>query len=108
MASYSEDDVGKDGGKLHNNHISEVSTNSTSASDSSAGDEGRNLWQNIKKYRKVVWITLAVSSAILLYGYDNVIVGTVSAMPRFQCVATASRPQFAVLTMQQRRIRRET
>lgn len=87
MASYSEDDVAKDAGKLHDSHISEVSTNSTFASDSSHGDEKRNLWQNVKKYRKVVWITFAVSSAILLYGYDNVIVGTVSAMPRFQCVA---------------------
>jgi hypothetical protein len=90
MASYNDDG----GGKLHNSHIEEVSTNSTnSASTSEASDEGRTLWQNIKKYRKVVWITFAVSSAILLYGYDNVIVGTVSAMPRFQCVL-ANRPRF--------------
>ncbi|KAF2743030.1 MFS general substrate transporter [Sporormia fimetaria CBS 119925] len=32
----------------------------------------------------MVWISLGLASAILLYGYDYVIVGTVSAMPRFQ------------------------
>jgi hypothetical protein len=80
MASSREDDDYK----LKQSQISEVSTNTTSATDGS--DEGRTLWQNIKKYRKVVWITLALSSTILLYGYDNVVVATVSAMPRFQCV----------------------
>ncbi|KAF2277939.1 MFS general substrate transporter [Westerdykella ornata] len=65
--------------------ITEVSTNTTATTASNqSGDEGRTLWQNVKKYRKVVWITLAMTSAILLYGYDYVIVGTVSAMPRFQ------------------------
>jgi MFS family permease len=65
--------------KLNGSQITEITTNSSEASD-----EGRTLWQNVKKYRKVVWVTLAISSAILLYGYDNVIVGTISAMPRFQ------------------------
>ncbi|KAF2015208.1 MFS general substrate transporter [Aaosphaeria arxii CBS 175.79] len=51
---------------------------------SQASDEQRTLWQNVKKYRKVVGYTFCITSAILLYGYDNVVVGTVSAMPIFQ------------------------
>ncbi|KAJ5652881.1 hypothetical protein N7507_010307 [Penicillium longicatenatum] len=42
------------------------------------------LWQLLKRWPKVVMYCLALSSAILLYGYDLVIVGTVSAMPAFQ------------------------
>ncbi|KAF2676657.1 MFS general substrate transporter [Lentithecium fluviatile CBS 122367] len=48
------------------------------------GDERRTLWRYAKKYRKVVWVTFGLASAILLYGYDFVIVGTVSGMPEFQ------------------------
>jgi hypothetical protein len=66
-------------------YISEVSSAASTTSDES-GDEQRSLWQNVKKYRKVVYVTLGLTSAILLYGYDNVVVGTVSAMPVFQCV----------------------
>lgn len=44
------------------------------------------LWQSLKRWPKVVGYNLALSSAILLYGYDLVIVGTVSAMPAFQFV----------------------
>lgn len=42
------------------------------------------LWQSIKKWRRVVLVCVAMTSAILMYGYDYVIVGTVSAMPSFQ------------------------
>ncbi|OAK97185.1 MFS general substrate transporter [Phaeosphaeriaceae sp. SRC1lsM3a] len=62
--------------------VSEV--NSTHRTADQDADEQRTLWQNIKRYRKVCWITIALTSAILLYGYDNVVVGTVSAMPLFQ------------------------
>jgi hypothetical protein len=48
------------------------------------GDNDRTLWQNVKKYRKVTYVAFGLTSAILLYGYDNVVVGTVSAMPGFQ------------------------
>jgi hypothetical protein len=44
------------------------------------------LWQLLKRWPKVVMYCLALSSAILLYGYDLLIVGTVSAMPAFQYV----------------------
>jgi hypothetical protein len=63
--------------------ISEVNSTSTSTPIT---DEQRTLWQNIKKYRKVSWVTLGLASAILLYGYDNVVVGTISGMPQFQYV----------------------
>jgi len=49
-----------------------------------SGDEQRTLWRNAKKYRKVVWVTFGLASAILLYGYDFVIVGTIAGMPEFQ------------------------
>jgi hypothetical protein len=42
------------------------------------------LWQSIKRFPRIVGYCLALSSAILLYGYDLVIVGTVAAMPQFQ------------------------
>jgi hypothetical protein len=66
-------------------HVSEISS-AASAFSTDSGDEQRSLWQNVKKYRKVTYVTLALTSAILLYGYDNVVVGTVSAMPVFQYV----------------------
>ncbi|CAI7569637.1 unnamed protein product [Penicillium pancosmium] len=42
------------------------------------------LWHSLKKWPKVVGYNLALSSAILLYGYDLVIVANVSSMPAFQ------------------------
>ncbi|KAF2477576.1 MFS general substrate transporter [Lindgomyces ingoldianus] len=62
--------------------ITEVTSHDSFSSETS--DASRTLWQNIKKYRKVVGYTFALTSAILLYGYDNVVVGTVSGMPGFQ------------------------
>jgi hypothetical protein len=64
--------------------ITEVDSRLTTQSLGEAGDEGRTLWQNVKKYRKVAWITIGLTSGILLYGYDNVVIGSVSGMPRFQ------------------------
>lgn len=46
------------------------------------------LFQAIKKWRRVTLFCVGMTSAILMYGYDYVIVGTVSAMPSFQCVWT--------------------
>ncbi|KAJ5691844.1 hypothetical protein N7462_001267 [Penicillium macrosclerotiorum] len=42
------------------------------------------LWQSVKRWPRVIAYCLALSSAILLYGYDLVIVGNASAMPAFQ------------------------
>ncbi|KAJ5583188.1 hypothetical protein N7535_001808 [Penicillium sp. DV-2018c] len=44
------------------------------------------LWHSIKRFPRIVGYCVALSSAILLYGYDLVIVGTVAAMPQFQHV----------------------
>lgn len=38
----------------------------------------------IKKYRKIVIYTLMLAPAIIMYGYDGVIVNTMSAIPVFQ------------------------
>ncbi|KAK3186059.1 hypothetical protein K4F52_005283 [Lecanicillium sp. MT-2017a] len=43
-----------------------------------------SLWQAIKKWSRVFLFSLGMSSAILMYGYDYVIVGNASAMPAFQ------------------------
>lgn len=42
------------------------------------------FWQSVKKWKRIVWYCIGLTSAILMYGYDYVIVGTVSAMPAFQ------------------------
>lgn len=85
MATLDQTKGGPDS-KFDNNELGivEVESRSTTTVLSEAGDEGRTLWQNIKKYRKVAWITIGLTSGILLYGYDNVVIGSVSGMPRFQ------------------------
>jgi hypothetical protein len=47
-------------------------------------DKHVSLWHSVRRWRRVVGYCLALSSVMLLYGYDFVIVGTVSAMPTFQ------------------------
>jgi MFS family permease len=42
------------------------------------------LWQSVKKWRRVVLYCFAMTSAIMMYGFDYVVVGTVTAMPSFQ------------------------
>jgi hypothetical protein len=58
-----------------------------SSSDTNTSGQGYvPLWHSLKKWPKVVGYNLALSSAILLYGYDLVIVANVSSMPAFQYV----------------------
>lgn len=64
--------------------IFEVDSYTNTQASSETIDSSQTLWQNVKKYRKVTYVTFGLTSAILLYGYDNVVVGTVSAMPVFQ------------------------
>ncbi|KAM4062695.1 major facilitator superfamily protein [Hirsutella rhossiliensis] len=47
-------------------------------------DANLTLWQAIKKWRRVVLYCVGLTSGILMFGYDYVIVGTTSAMPSFQ------------------------
>ncbi|EQL01872.1 alpha glucoside transporter [Ophiocordyceps sinensis CO18] len=47
-------------------------------------DAHLTLWQAIKKWRRVVLYCVGLTSGILMFGYDYVIVGTTSAMPSFQ------------------------
>ncbi|EFY92304.1 hypothetical protein J3458_000907 [Metarhizium acridum] len=48
------------------------------------GSANLTLWQSVKRYRHVVWCCIGLTTTILLFGYDYVIVGTTSAMPSFQ------------------------
>lgn len=54
--------------------------------DDTAPDPDLDLtfWQSVKKHRRIVYYSLGITSAILMYGYDYVIIGTISAMPSFQ------------------------
>lgn len=58
--------------------------------DSPGQTEKVSLWQSVKIYPKIVGCCFGLTAAILLYGYDLAIVGTVSAMPEFQYVARPS------------------
>ncbi|KAJ5832867.1 hypothetical protein N7474_001178 [Penicillium riverlandense] len=49
-----------------------------------ARSEHVRLWYSVRRWHKLVGYCVALSSAILLYGYDFVIIGTVSAMPAFK------------------------
>lgn len=48
------------------------------------GSANLTLWQSVKRYKNVVWCCIGLTTTILLFGYDYVIVGTTSAMPSFQ------------------------
>lgn len=51
-----------------------------------AVEKDLTLWQALKEYYRISFYCIGLTSAILLYGYDYVIVGTTSSMPSFQCV----------------------
>lgn len=55
-------------------------------------DAHLTLWQAIKKWRRVVLYCVGLTSGILMFGYDYVIVGTTSAMPSFQCGPSHASP----------------
>ena len=60
--------------------------------DQNGSSEKVTLWQSVKIYPKVVGYCVGVTAAILLYGYDLAIVGTVSAMPEFQYASQIHSP----------------
>jgi hypothetical protein len=66
--------------------IEVVGVNGTTTTGINDNDNDLTLRQAAKKYRRVLWYCIGLTSAILLYGYDYVIVGSVSAMPSFQYV----------------------
>lgn len=49
------------------------------------------LWQALKKWRKVSFYSMGLTFAILMYGYDLVVIGTVAAMPSFQCDSSSTK-----------------
>ena len=63
----------------------ELVEDATSVADSQNPSPRKvTLWQSVMTYPKVVACCVGLTAAILLYGYDLAIVGTVSAMPEFQ------------------------
>lgn len=46
--------------------------------------ESLTLFQALKKWHRISWITMAVAMNILLSGFDGGIVGNLSSMPTFQ------------------------
>jgi hypothetical protein len=72
---------------------STASVENVSSVDSHGKTTHIPLWHSIKKFPRIVGYCVALSSAILLYGYDLVIVGTVAAMPQFQYISpTPAKP----------------
>lgn len=71
--------------ELGSNDVVPVATNSSNSSTSQRqNDSDLPLLQSIRLYPKVVGYCFALTSAILLWGYDLVIVGTITALPAFQ------------------------
>ena len=66
--------------RQYTRHIEQVVISTPTSSETNK----LSLWQAVKQYPRVVLYSLSLTSAILLYGYDLVIVGTVSALPQFQ------------------------
>lgn len=60
-----------------------TSTLETDTTDASS-DADLTLWQALGKWRRITWYCVGMTSAILMYGFDYVIVGSSSAMPSFQ------------------------
>lgn len=65
--------------------VAKVDTNSDSmrAIEKDEFDD-LTFWQAIKKWKHIFWYSMLLSTTIIMYGYDYVIVATVSAMPSFQ------------------------
>lgn len=54
------------------------------SADFPKGEERLSLWAAIRKWPRAAGWSIALTSTILLWGYDNALVGSVSAMPVFQ------------------------
>lgn len=67
--------------------------NDTATASLVANEHGHlTLLQSLKKWRRVSLYCLGMTTGILMYGYDYVIVGTTAAMPSFQCVHRDDKP----------------
>lgn len=64
----------------------ETSISRVSSSVAITPDDDRHLslWLAVRMYKKVVLYCLCLSFAVVLYGYDQAIVGSVSGIPAFQ------------------------
>jgi len=67
--------------------LKQVDTYTTAArSDtmSSTPEEQQTLIQAVREHKKLVWYIISLMGGIILYGYDAVVVGTVSSLLAFQ------------------------
>lgn len=46
----------------------------------------RSLWQNLRRHPKVFGYCFALTSGILLWGYDMAMTGNLASLPEFQYV----------------------
>ena len=46
----------------------------------------QTIWQAVKQNPKTILASVAMTIGPLIYGFDNIIVGVVTAMPAFQLV----------------------
>jgi hypothetical protein len=60
-----------------------VSLREASSVDSDQ-DDNLTLWQALRKWKRVSWYCVGLTSAMIMFGFDYVIVGSSSAMPSFQ------------------------
>lgn len=66
--------------------FSTVSQTSGTPQPSDGSIKLQALWQNLKRYPRVFGYYLALTSGILLYGYDMAMTGNLASLPEFQCV----------------------
>lgn len=76
--------------------LKQVDTYATSArSDSSPSapeEPQQTLWQAIREHKKLVLYIISLMGGVILYGYDAVVVGTVSSLLAFQYVLPTLAP----------------
>lgn len=65
---------------------------------STASDANLSYWATFKVYKKTVFYIGACAVAPIMFGFDMVIVGLVTAMPAFQFVLHALLSLFLILT----------
>lgn len=70
-----------------------VSVGDRRASIVDASNESMDLtvWETVKRNPKVLMASVAMTIGPLIYGFDNIIVGLVTAMPAFQSAPTKTK-----------------
>lgn len=67
--------------------LKQVDTYTTAARSEtwcSGPTDQQTLMQAIREHKKLVWYIISLMGGVILYGYDAVVVGTVSSLLAFQ------------------------